>query len=317
MSGTQSDSVWYQITTPGTHTLEWVYSKDGSVNSGNDEATIDNVVFYDSSDDNGEFWYTSLIPGDYIVAEYPDAFTSFPGEVMSTNHDANTMFDDPVLGPAFVQEVNIQSREELVWQPGAAMLPGDFDGDGVVDDNDANMDGLPDVLRNEVLTTDLAFGNFIKGSIHGLKFEDYNANGVYEPNMDLDPTLPGIQADTPWGGFEFELWTDADGDGTINLDPTVGDLDTLVDTQFSNAAGEYWFTNLLPGDYVLVETERFDLDGDGAIDVESGDEVMASTSLTRALTVGSGEELVWRDGAANLDPLTNPCLLYTSPSPRD
>jgi protocatechuate 3,4-dioxygenase beta subunit len=314
-SGSDGDSVWYQILGAGPHTLEWTFSKDSAGNDPIDQATIDNLVFYDSTDDAGEFWYTGLIPGEYTVVEYPDAFTSYAGEVMSTTHSNDPAFDDPTLGPAIVQTVTIESRQELVWAPGAAMLPGDFDGDGIVDDNDADGDGLPDVLREEVLTPELAFGNFIKGSIHGFKFEDYNADGQYTPAVDLDPYLVGFQSDTPWGGFEFELWTDNDGDGVIDLsgdDPaTAGvdeslDDDLLVDTQFSDATGQYWFTGLMPGSYVVVETENFDFDGDGAYDTESGDEVMASTPLMSAVTVGSGRELVWNDGAAMLDPLTNP-----------
>ena len=109
---------------------------------------------------------------------------------------------------------------------------------------------------------------------------------------------------------------DADGDGVINLDPAAGDVDVLVSTsdrdgneltsgvEYSDNNGEFWFIGLLPGDYVLVETEIFNPDGDGT--TEAGDEIMASTSLTRAVTVGSGEELVWRDGAAMLDPITTP-----------
>ena len=44
------------------------------------------------------------------------------------------------------------------------------------------------------------FGNFVKGSIHGFKFEDYNADGKYDPDG----------GDFPYGGIPFELSLDGE-----------------------------------------------------------------------------------------------------------
>ena len=123
------------------------------------------------------------------------------------------------------------------------------------------------------------FGNVVKGSIHGFKFEDYDGDGQYLPNSAGTP-----DGDRPFDlnkfPVEFELTGDVDGDGQ---------LDTLRQTIDPN--GEFWFTNLWPGKYTVREvTDQFP------------DWLMPSTPTASELFVGSMRELVWQDGAAMLDP---------------
>jgi len=74
--------------------------------------------------------------------------------------------------------------------------------------------------------TGLDFGNrLIPNAIGGLKFEDFNANGVRDPG---EPGLAGV---------------------TIRLTPSAGPAPTVV----TDAAGNFIFTNVTPGTYVLSE----------------------------------------------------------------
>ncbi|NIL95732.1 MAG: hypothetical protein GTO62_00945, partial [Planctomycetales bacterium] len=112
------------------------------------------------SDPNGRFWFVDLAPGNYTVSELDDPFD----------------FAVPTT-PLDVQ-VTVLSGQELVWQPGEAMLG-------------------PEALQEEVLTPELIWGNqtTITGSIHGFKFEDSDGDGQYEPD----------QGDDGLGGVTFQL----------------------------------------------------------------------------------------------------------------
>ena len=65
------------------------------------------------------------------------------------------------------------------------------------------------------------FGNYIKGSIHGFKFEDVDADGVYEPG----------DGEVPFEDIPFELW-DVDGN--------------LVSKANTDETGGFDFTGLIP-----------------------------------------------------------------------
>ncbi|MCO6458616.1 MAG: choice-of-anchor D domain-containing protein [Pirellulaceae bacterium] len=123
----------------------------------------------ETTNQQGEFWFTGLFPGDYSVHE---AVNLLPPGVVPTTDTSTTL--------------TIQSREELVWREGAAMLPA----------------GSP---QREVLVGDeLVFGNTYLGSIHGYKFEDVNVNGL----DDGEPRLSGVL---------ITLTGDVDGDGDLDL----------------------------------------------------------------------------------------------------
>ncbi len=190
-----------------------------------------NLVGQVTTNDNGEFWFVGLAPGRYTVREVTRAL---PDDIM----------------PSTPTEVTLDVRpgEELVWRDGAAMLP---------------LDSPQDEVN---VGEELIFGNFVKGSIHGFKFEDRDGDGFYEPN----------DGEQPFPGFRFEL-IDAAG--------------KLVGVIPTNLEGEFWFTGLIPGRYTVREVVQF-----LPLDIEP------TTPIEVTLSVGSRQELVWEDGAAMLEP---------------
>jgi hypothetical protein len=109
---------------------------------------------------------------------------------------------------------------------------------------------------------DLAFGNSPRSSIHGYKYEDLNVNG----RDDQEPRL---------GGITITLTGDSDGDGQTDTQTVVTD-----------ANGEYWFTSILPGTYVVSETVTFGM--------------FPTTPTSYTVTVGPGQELVALPGQSML-----------------
>lgn len=181
-----------------------------------------------TSDANGEFWIEDLMPGDYWLREMTELL---PGHVM------------PSTPTEF--HLTIDSRHEYVWREGAAMLE-------------------PDDPRHEVnVGRELMFGNFVKGSIHGYKFEDLNVNGT----DDGEPRVPGVEIvllrETPLGENEVARM------------PT-------------DQNGEYWFEDLRPATYIVREVPPF-----GAT---------PTTPVEYRVILDSGEEWVALAGQADLKP---------------
>ncbi len=202
------------------------------------------ITTTETTDANGEFWFTGLLPsvaGVGPATGYTVTETVPAGFVATTP----TVFSSDLL-----------SRQELVAFAGQAMIP----------------QGDPRV--EVVVGTPLTFGNTVPGSIHGFKFEDLNANGVYEPFF----------GELPLAGVEFTL-TGTDGQGN------------LVSLQeFTNANGEFWFTGLLPS-----------VDGAGPGTGYTVTEVVpagfvATTPTERTFNLTSRVEFVWQRGAAMLPP---------------
>ncbi|MCA9217170.1 MAG: hypothetical protein KDB27_29075, partial [Planctomycetales bacterium] len=198
------------------------------------------------TDHGGEFWFVNIAPGEYIIQELP---TSWPGIMASTPSEIT---------------VQVAPGVEYVWKYGRSM-----------------QDSRPEILDHR-----LRFGNFVKGSIHGFKFDDYDKNGVYDPTLTYGPHG---KHDTPLPGVPFELTGDANNDGVI---------DTFL--AYTNKDGEFWFEDvtlpsgevlpgLWPGEYTV--TERLDL---------IHPDYTPTTPWQRTFFVGSREELVWQRGAAHL-----------------
>ncbi len=147
---------------------------------------------------NGEFWFENLKPGMYTVSE-----------IIPDGYEASTHGGNPTI------ILQVESGIEFVAMHGQAMFP----------------DDLPPLsMKKERQADELFFGNFERGSIHGTKFKDVNANGIYEAG--IDSRLLGV---------------------TLNLTGTDGMGNPVNRTQTTNANGEFWFENLKPGDYIVTE----------------------------------------------------------------
>ncbi|MEK6281956.1 MAG: Ig-like domain repeat protein [Acidobacteriota bacterium] len=73
-------------------------------------------------------------------------------------------------------------------------------------------------------------------TISGLKFTDMNGNGIFEAG---EPGLPGVA---------ITLYNDVNSNGLFDAG-----TDTVQGTQFTGAAGDYSFSGILMGRYVVVE----------------------------------------------------------------
>jgi len=207
------------------------------------------------TDENGEFVFTEVIPGqDVTIVEYLDDVRS------DSNNNGIADGLEGMYQTTESETVNLDAGQTLTWTADSLII-----------------------------------GNAITGSIHGFKFEDFDLDGIYNP----DAHWP----DEPMEWAVFELY-DADG--------------ALVDTQMTNIDGEFAFENLPVGTYTVVErmdlTDRNDLvgpgtngnpgppdgrpDGNGIVDSLEG--LGATTPTSWTITIDSGEEYVWAPGAANL-----------------
>jgi fibronectin type 3 domain-containing protein len=129
------------------------------------------------TDSDGQFHFGPLYPGEYLVQEM------VPSGMAATTPTTVTL----TVGPG----------EDLVWRPGAAMLP-------------------EDSPRSEVLVGPaLTFGNVILGSIEGFKFEDRNGDGAYRPLVvawdDGEGTASLPVRDVPFRSEDGQMVTISDG----------------------------------------------------------------------------------------------------------
>ncbi|MCR9294342.1 MAG: carboxypeptidase regulatory-like domain-containing protein, partial [bacterium] len=198
------------------------------------------------TDANGRFWIDNVIPGQsYTVEE----------DLSKTDTNFDTISDD------------LQGMEQSTVQVSFVPAPGTE----AMFQAGEGMDARPDDVIGDALT----IGNYVTGSIHGFKFLDLNANGIYEPGP--------MMKEVPFEGMVFEV---------VGSNGSVGTVAT-------NSDGEFWFENLAPGTYTL--TERLDLvdkNDNGIGDDQEG--LRASTNSSIELTILSRQELVWTDGAAML-----------------
>ncbi|TWU02566.1 SdrD B-like domain-containing protein [Stieleria varia] len=168
-----------------------------------------------TTDASGNVDFTDLIPGVYSVTE-----------ILPSMNLAST--------PVNVTGIVVSSRQEWVAVANQAALPADsLKRESILD---ADLDGV----------SDLAFGNYLRGSIHGQKFNDINANGI----KDIDE--PGVN------GVSFSLsGIDSQGNAILPVRTTVSmdmDLDGDGSIDPLTERGLFWFADLDPGTYTVTET---------------------------------------------------------------
>ena len=94
-------------------------------------------------------------------------------------------------------------------------------------------------LTSGQVAEDYDFGNYELASKSGVKYHDVGNDG------DTDG-LPDAE-DTPLDGFTIQLYSDADGSGTLNSG------DAMLASTMTGLDGAYSFTDLAPGDYIVCE----------------------------------------------------------------
>ncbi len=300
------DGIWDQNSPyiggaePGLPNI-WIGLRDAD--TGELAVKADGHLAYTMTDSTGHFWIENLVPGSYQIFE----------DLSKSDSNHNLVPDDAegmIRSTPPRDFIDVGGWEEWAFEVGAAMLPpaprpeifpgvADERFEVFVDDQD----NFPVSQVNE----NLIIGNFVTGSIHGFKWLDLDADGVYEPG-EHDWEMP-----FEWGVFEL---VDEAGN------PVLQDGHPVVHTDIN---GEFWFTDLVPGQtYTLREradlTDRNDLNGDGFPDVvdvdgdgypeqmgngipDDQEGLMSSTADVASFFVLSRQEFVWQPGASMLDPV--------------
>ena len=117
---------------------------------------------------------------------------------------------------------------------------------------------------------------------------------------------PASLGDTVWHDTNADGIQDASETGiagvTVNLYDSSGNR---VTTTITNSSGNYEFVNLIPGDYIVefVSPTGYSSSPQGTSGGNNDSDADPTTGRTDTISLSSGEN--------------NPCLLYTSPSPRD
>ncbi len=178
------------------------------------------VVATDTTDADGNYFFEGLVPGDYelVINEVPDSLpnsSDFPAGEADDGVDDNDNGMQPggPRTPISSGIFTLAPNTEPVGEPGPG---GDQD-----DVNDAAGD----------MTID--FGLVPSYSVGSTVFEDSNN----------DATQGDDEAGVP--GVPVTLYADTDMDGVFS------DADSLVATTVTDADGNYFFEDLLPGDYIV------------------------------------------------------------------
>ena len=133
------------------------------------------------------------------------------------------------------------------------------------------------------------FGNYLLGSIHGFKFEDIDANGLYDGT---DTPMADVTIFIDENANGVLDWTDAGGMNGV-WDEGEGERWTLTDSN-----GKFHFEDLLPGTYTVVEGFTDGTTWMATVDHDTPPDGIGDNTTT--VTVQSGEELVAFEGDANL-----------------
>ena len=200
-----------------------------------------------------------------------------------------TIVEDPLSGDAFVDE------------------PGDGTPDVQQDLIVTGKGTLTVVLggnQNKDFSTAAAdkniFGNYVFGSIHGVKFHDLDGDGKWDKGTapgSTEPALPGIK-------FDLFQWVSKVTTKFVSGKTVVTNQWKDVGDATSNVHGEFWFVGLSPGNYLVVEQKNADwiqttdqVKDPNAPDAKNPNMVGVDKSL--GFEIVSRREWVWEIGASS------------------
>ena len=180
--------------------------------------------------------------------------------VATTFTDANGDYEFVGLEPGNYSIVEVQPDGFLDAGDHLGDVNGETRGDASQNDRFTNIN-----LGSGDVGTNFDFCEHEPASLHGTVFHDRNNNGVQDAGEE------GIE------GVRIML-TDADGN-------VVGDVVT-------DAAGDYWFTDLIPGEYTVMEFQPDDfidgIDAIGTVDGITNGDIPENDKFT--VVLDSGDE---------------------------
>ncbi|NJP07662.1 MAG: DUF11 domain-containing protein, partial [Chloroflexaceae bacterium] len=184
---------------------------------------IDTLIDTTTTDADGNYLFTELPPGDYLVVLPEGNFV--PGGPLSNYFSSTGGNSEPAPSP----NTNINNDDNGTRVPGVGVVASVVT---LTNNDEPTNDGDTDPNTN--LTVD--FGFFQAAALGDFVWEDTNHNGIQDAN---EPGIPNVQVDLYEPG----------PDGI----PGTPD-DVLVDRTFTSDLGEYTFTGLQPGDYFVEFT---------------------------------------------------------------
>ena len=226
------------------------------------------------SGEPGYFWFEDLKPGSYNIFEVYSEATQ--GGDFNDDGDMNDGTDTNSTNP---------------YGSGAVGSP-----DGILDVNQGMIFDTTkisvDLVSGDDVTSDHDWANHVLGSIHGVKFIDDNADGIWDTADDDEDWDPGVRFDLyRYGGATTK---------TLETGSTVTTHSwQRTDKQTTDAHGEFWFEDLEPGTYEIVERipDGYESSTGAITETPDGDDAPSAN----AITISSRQEYVWEDGATLME----------------
>ena len=261
-----------------------------------------------TTDAAGDYWFEDLAPGEYTVTETQPAGFLDGGETAGTSGGDDSV-DDVISG--IVLAAGDMSEDNDFDEIISASIHGtvfeDLNNDGVLDAGEPPIPGVTVTLGGDataVATTGatgeywfegLAPGEYTVTETQPAGFLDgIDTAGTSGGDDTVDDVISGIvlAAGDVSEENDFGELPPASIHGTVIDDTGAPIPGVTIDlsgdataTATTDAAGDYWFEDLAPGEYTVTETQPAGfLDGIDTAGTSGGDDT---------------------------------CLLYTSPSPRD